>query len=78
MKPDDEVKGAKNMRNTLAGYLAAFMIGSLLLPGCAITPGETELEPAVKDGMFHTVFATAQQEAIDSDKLILLEMWRPG
>ena len=66
------------MRNTLAGYLTAFMPGCLLLLGCAVTPGETELVPAVKDGMFHTVFATAQQEAIDSEKLLLLEMWRPG
>ena len=49
-----------------------------LLAGCSTPPGETQLVPDTKDGMFYTVFAEAQREAAESDKYILLEMWRPG
>ena len=40
--------------------------------------GETQLYPATRDGVFYTVFAEAQQLAIDQDKLILAAFWRPG
>jgi hypothetical protein len=40
--------------------------------------GETQLYPETRDGMFYTVFAEAQQLAIDQDKLILAAFWRPG
>jgi hypothetical protein len=39
---------------------------------------ETQLYPETRDGMFYTVFAEAQQLAIDQDKLILAAFWRPG
>ena len=49
-----------------------------LLMGCSVTPGETQLVPETRDGIFYTDFAAAQAEAAASDKYILLDMWRPG
>jgi hypothetical protein len=51
---------------------------TLLLVGCSAVPGETQLVPESRDGMFYTVFAEAQRDAAAADKYILLEMWRPG
>ena len=56
-------------------------IGTLILVlvmGCSVTPGDTQLVPESRDGMFYTAFAEAQREAEASDKYILVEMWRPG
>ena len=60
-------------------WLRAGLFGIVLvsLGGCG-GGGSVELHPQPRDGLFYTVLADAQKEAALKDKLILLEMWRPG
>jgi hypothetical protein len=63
------------MKRIMIAIVALTLVSAL---GCSVTPGDTQLVPESRDGMFYTVFAEAQREAVTSDKYILLEMWRPG
>ena len=49
-----------------------------LLAGCVGASGEVELRPDSREGIFHTVYADAAQEAVDQNKYILVDFWRPG
>jgi hypothetical protein len=68
------------VRIGVAKQLAVAALGVLLmsLGSCGGAGGETELLPPSRDGIFYTVFADACQTAATEEKLILLEMWRPG
>jgi len=58
--------------------LATAAAGLALLVGSVGASGEVELRPDPREGMFHTVYADAVQEAADQNKLLLIEFWRPG
>lgn len=45
---------------------------------CAPSGQETELLPPTRDGMFYLNFAEAKSAAQAEDKMLMLEMWRPG
>ncbi len=67
-----------NTRIQVAGMFATVAAGLALLAGCVGASGEVELRPDSREGMFHTVYADAAQEAVDQNKLLLIEFWRPG
>lgn len=57
---------------------ATVAAGMALLVGSVGASGEIELRPDSREGMFHTIYAEAAQEAVDQNKLLLIEFWRPG
>lgn len=67
-----------NTRFYAAGIFATVAVGLALLVGSVDASGEVELRPDPREGMFHTVYADAAQEASDQNKLLLIEFWRPG
>ena len=67
--------GSVGMRMRTRWFI--FIAAAAVMAACA-GGGETQLHPTARDGMFYTVFAEAQQLAIDQDKLILAAFRRPG
>ena len=64
------------MRNIQRLGLVAVLIFILSATGgCG---GEVELRPPGRDGMFYLDFSEASRLAAESNRYILLDMWRPG
>jgi len=64
-------------RNAITG-IAMLVLAIMAALGCTPTAQETELLPPSRDGMFYLNFAEAKSVALADNKMILLELWRPG
>lgn len=66
------------MKHIALVTLAVLTLGILVVAGCSQPAQETQLLPPDRDGIFYLNFAEAQSVAQANDKLIMLELWRPG
>jgi hypothetical protein len=64
------------MKNTIVGCATALALGMGF--GCSQQAQEAELTPESREGVFLLSFAEARAAAQTENKMILVDMWRPG
>lgn len=65
------------LRNALIA-IAVLVVAIAAAVSCAPPGQETELVAPDRDGMFYLNFAEAKSTAQAENKLLMVEMWRPG
>lgn len=64
------------MNRTIVGCAATLAISAAF--GCSQQVQEVQLVPETREGMFLMSFAEAKAAAQTENKMILVDMWRPG